>query len=163
MASRRSLIRKIAWIPLSITQRRGSEKRRRVAEKKRRKIGRSENMTWHRSYRSISGRKREWSRPRLRDWVSWLDIGRFSEIRRKYFNRRKHMHTLTQADPFIYERDVDMQHDDTRIARMCRQTGFDIPCLCNYARPVSGRTLIELRCIMIITFDTAMLDTFRIN
>lgn len=33
---------------------------------------------------------------------------------------------------------------------------FDIPCLCNYAPPVSKRTLIELRRIMKIWFDTAM-------
>lgn len=158
------MIRKIAQIPLSITRRRGSEKRRWAAKKKGKKNWKKRKYdVAHRSYRSIIESKRERSRPRLRDWVLWLDVGRFSEIRGKYFNRRRHVHTPTQVDPFMYERDVNMQHDDMRIARMCRQTGFDIPCLCNYARPVSGRTLIELRCIMIITFDTAMLDTFRIN
>jgi len=87
----------------------------------------------------------------------------FGDTQKILQSTQTHAHIDAGRSVYIRKRDVDMQHDDTRIARMCRQTGFDIPCLCNYARPVSGRTLIELRCIMIITFDTAMLDTFRIN
>lgn len=172
MERRRSLIRKIARIPLSITRRRGSEKCRRSARKKKgRKIGRSGNMTWHRSYRSIGkGMGRKMVASTTAPLV--FAVGRrsfFGDTWKIYFNRRARGDTRAARTPTthtgrsVYAREKRIRDTATRVTRMCRQTGFDISCLCNYARPVSGRTLIELRCIMIITFDTAMPDTFRIN
>lgn len=104
------------------------------------------------------------SRVHLRDWF----CGRTSVVFRRYVENTSidgHAHTSSRhTDGSVYACGYAWETDADIRRRACRcKTGFDIPCLCNYARPVSGRTLIELRCIMIITFDTAMLDAFRIN
>lgn len=142
------MIRKIARIPLSITRRRGSEKtssgraatkkKKNETKKKKRKIGRSGNMTWHRSYRSI-GEREDGRYGRVHDCATGFAVGPsvvFRRIRGKYFNRR----ARTPRRRPIRARETDMRicGTATRVARMCRQTGFDIPCLCNYARPVFG-------------------------
>ena len=91
-----------------------------------------------------SGRNDRVSATPLSRMVLRSGIGRFSRYGRKY--------SIARASARARWRKYARM--SIRVHRPAIR--FDIPCLCNYAPPVSKRTLIELKRIMKIWFDTAM-------
>lgn len=120
----------------------GNQQRTQRGKKKKGKEERIWRGTGH--IDESSGRNDRVSATPLSRMVLWSGIGRFSRYGRKY--------SIARASARARWRKYAQMS-----IRVHRPTiRFDIPCLCNYAPPVSKRTLIELRRIMKIWFDTAM-------